>query len=79
MSFKAMVRPLARSTRPTWRWRGRWPSSRRRNREPSFQYIVTTTTPPPRALAADPFVRLTLDARNEEGLLLKHSIHVGVT
>lgn len=39
--------------------------------EPSFQYIVATTTPAPAAIARDPFVRLTLDAREPDGLLLK--------
>lgn len=40
--------------------------------EPSFQYIVTTTTPPPPELADEngPFVRLTLDARNDADHLL---------
>jgi hypothetical protein len=38
---------------------------------PPFQYILTTTTPPPPALAISPFVCLTLDAREEDGLLLK--------
>ncbi|QDU01934.1 hypothetical protein V6x_16170 [Gimesia chilikensis] len=38
----------------------------------SFQYIVTTTSAPPQALADEngPYVRLTLDARSEEGKLL---------
>ncbi len=40
-------------------------------RPAAFQYIVTTTTPPPPDAARDPYVRLTLDARSEEGLLLK--------
>lgn len=42
------------------------------DQEPSFQYIVTTTTSPPAELANDdgPFVRLTLDARNDAGHLL---------
>jgi hypothetical protein len=39
--------------------------------EPNFQYIIATTTPPPKALAVEPYVRLTLDARNDEGVLLK--------
>lgn len=38
---------------------------------PSFQYIVTTTTPPPKRLAGPPYVRLELDARQDEGLLLR--------
>tara|TARA_R110000868_G_scaffold164672_1_gene397432 strand:+ start:16665 stop:18608 length:1944 start_codon:yes stop_codon:yes gene_type:complete len=38
---------------------------------PSFQYIITTTTPPPAELAKEPHLRLTLDARQEDGLLLK--------
>jgi len=38
--------------------------------EPSFQYIVATTTPPPDELDRDPYVRLRLDARQEDGLLL---------
>ncbi len=37
----------------------------------SFQYIVTTTTAPPKALDKQPYVRETLDARSEGGLLLK--------
>jgi hypothetical protein len=41
------------------------------DREPSFQYIVTTTTPPPAEFANEPFVRLTLDARNDDGLLFR--------
>lgn len=40
-------------------------------REPSFQYIVATTTPPPDELAVPPYVRLTLDAREDDGVLLK--------
>lgn len=42
------------------------------DREPSFQYIVTTTTPPPEELAdeTNPFVRLTLDAREDAKRLL---------
>jgi hypothetical protein len=39
-------------------------------REPAFQYIVTTTTAPPAELGQPPFARLTLDARDETGLLL---------
>lgn len=39
-------------------------------RPPSFQYIVTTTTPPPKNLSDEPYVRLTLDARSDDGLLL---------
>jgi hypothetical protein len=39
--------------------------------EPSFQYIVTTTTRPPDELSEAPYVRLVLDARRDEGLLLK--------
>jgi len=38
--------------------------------EPSFQYIVATTTPPPGELDREPYVRLRLDAREEDGLLL---------
>jgi hypothetical protein len=41
------------------------------DRARSFQYIVTTTTAPPPDLAREPFVRLMLDAREEEGLLLR--------
>jgi hypothetical protein len=37
----------------------------------AFQYIVTTTTPPPADAARDPYVRLVLDARSDEGLLLR--------
>ena len=40
-------------------------------RPPSFQYIITTTTPPPSDFRADPYLRLTLDARQPGGLLLK--------
>ena len=38
----------------------------------SFQYIVTTTTPPPPKFADEsgPYVRLTLDARNDAERLL---------
>jgi hypothetical protein len=39
--------------------------------EPNFQYIIATTTPPPKALARKPYVRETLDARHDDGLLLK--------
>jgi hypothetical protein len=39
-------------------------------RSPSFQYIVTTTTPPPMEVAEE-HIRLVLDARDENGLLLK--------
>ncbi len=39
-------------------------------REPAFQYIVATTTAPPEELGQSPFARLTLDARDETGLLL---------
>ena len=38
---------------------------------PSFQYIVTTTTPPPPHLTGSPYVRLELDARTDDGLLLR--------
>lgn len=38
---------------------------------PSFQYIVTTTTPPPSRIATDDYVRLRLDGRNTDGLLLR--------
>ncbi len=38
--------------------------------EPSFQYIVTTTTLPPAELTAEPFIRLTLDARADSTRLL---------
>ncbi|MBA4191194.1 MAG: hypothetical protein C0467_24705 [Planctomycetaceae bacterium] len=40
------------------------------DRQPAFQYIVTTTTPPPAELGQWPFARLTLDARDDAGLLL---------
>jgi hypothetical protein len=39
--------------------------------ESSFQYLVTTTTRPPNELATPPFVRLTFDAHNDEGRLLR--------
>lgn len=41
--------------------------------EPSFQYIITTTTMPPKELIESEkgFVRLTLDRRVDDGLLLK--------
>ncbi len=42
-----------------------------RARPPAFQYIITTTTPPPNEVAGEPYVRLTLDAREDAGLLLK--------
>ncbi len=41
------------------------------DQQPSFQYIVTTTTPPPKRLAGSPYVRLELDARQTESLLLR--------
>ncbi len=41
------------------------------DRQPSFQYIVTTTTPPPPELSQSPFLLLSLDARTEDGLLLR--------
>lgn len=44
--------------------------------EPSFQYIVATTTPPPDELDRDPYVRLRLDARQEDGLLLRRRLTV---
>jgi hypothetical protein len=37
----------------------------------TFQYVVTTTTPPPAEAAREPYVRLTLDARGDDGLLLR--------
>jgi hypothetical protein len=40
-------------------------------RESSFQYIVTTTTPPPVEMEGPPYLRLILDARREDGLLLR--------
>lgn len=39
-------------------------------RSPSFQYIMTTTTPPP-AIIPEDRIRLTLDARDDDGLLLR--------
>lgn len=44
-------------------------------RLPSFQYIVTTTTPPPSELAGkdSKFVRMTLDKRRPDGLLLNET------
>lgn len=44
--------------------------------EPSFQYIVATTTPPPDELDREPYVRLRLDARQEDGLLLRRRLTV---
>ena len=41
------------------------------DQQPSFQYIITTTTPPPTELSQSPFLLLTLDARTEDGLLLR--------
>jgi hypothetical protein len=40
--------------------------------EPSFQYIITTTTPPPPELSDEggPFVRISLNGRDKNGLLL---------
>lgn len=38
---------------------------------PSFQYIITTTTPPPHDFRAAPYLRLTLDRRQPDGLLLR--------
>ncbi len=40
-------------------------------KEPPFQYILATTTHPPESLLKVPYLRLTLDARGQEGLLLK--------
>lgn len=40
---------------------------------PSFQYIITTTTPPPNDFRAAPYLRLTLDRRHSDGLLLRHT------
>jgi hypothetical protein len=48
--------------------------SRFHNRAPSFQYIVTTTTPPPRHLPRDPYVRMELDGRTGDGLLLRQRL-----
>ncbi|MCG3138945.1 MAG: hypothetical protein HJJLKODD_02817 [Phycisphaerae bacterium] len=45
-------------------------------RSVSFQYIVTTTTPPPKSISEEPYVRLTLHARNDEGLLLRRKLVV---
>lgn len=42
-----------------------------RGGEPPFQYIVATTTPPPREMMKLPYLRLTLDARDPRGLLLR--------
>jgi len=41
------------------------------DKEPSFQYIVTTTTPPPPEMEKLPYLRLVLDAREDDGLLLR--------
>lgn len=40
-------------------------------RPPTFQYIVTTTTQPPPEVAGDPYTRLVLDRREDDGLLLR--------
>lgn len=37
----------------------------------SFQYIITTTTPPPDDFKAEPYLRLLLDRRHPDGLLLR--------
>ena len=42
-----------------------------RGKPAAFQYIVTTTTPPPGEAAREPYVRLTLDARSDDGVLLR--------
>ncbi len=39
---------------------------------PAFQYIVTTTSQPPDSVTAEPYTRLVLDARFQEGHLLGH-------
>jgi hypothetical protein len=44
--------------------------------DPSFQYIVTTTTPPPDDLDCDPYVRLRLDARQDDSLLLRRRLAI---
>lgn len=41
------------------------------DQQPSFQYIITTTTPPPPELATAPFLRLMLDARELNSMLLR--------
>jgi hypothetical protein len=41
------------------------------DKAPAFQYIVTTTTPPPGEAAREPYVRLTLDARSDDDVLLR--------
>jgi hypothetical protein len=43
------------------------------DREPSFQYVITTTTPPPQEFNSSPFTCLELDARSDDGLLLKRA------
>ena len=40
--------------------------------EASFQYIITTTTQAPKNFMEKPFLLLELDAREDDGLLLKH-------
>lgn len=40
-------------------------------RPPSFQYVVTTTTPPPDDLPVDDAVRLNIDGRSDDSLLLR--------
>jgi len=42
--------------------------------EPTFQHIWTTTSMPPNDLNRDPFIRLRLHARSDEGKLLKRSL-----
>lgn len=44
-----------------------------------FQYIVTTTTPPPESLQEEPYLRLTLDPSQDEGLLFGRRFKVQQT
>jgi len=41
---------------------------------PPFQYILATTTHPPEELLKEPYLRLMLDARETEKLLLKRRL-----
>jgi len=43
---------------------------------PAWQVIVTTTTPPPEQLQSAPYMALTLDPANDDGLLLRARIGI---